>query len=194
MLPSSSQYSALIFPDMENVQSGQVASIVSALSHVVYDYHVPIITAGNFLTNDQNGTALPGNSYANMQALLDVTRVGSVRRTIRSPQIPRRLPITIRSSPATRPANSSAAPAVSSLGRRRATTPTRDTRPSTASRSRPRCSRISTFRAEPLSPAWCRRPPAAPTPCSRPRACSATATCCSTPSRTRCSAPRRACR
>ena len=45
-----SQYSALIFPDMENVQSGQVASIVSALSHVVYDYHVPIITAGNFLT------------------------------------------------------------------------------------------------------------------------------------------------
>ena len=72
-----SQYSALIFPDMENVQSGQVASIVSALSHVVYDYHVPIITAGNFLTNDQNGTALPGNSYANMQALLNVTSGGS---------------------------------------------------------------------------------------------------------------------
>src|SRR5712664_1141778 len=68
-----SQYSALIFPDMEDVQSGQVASIVSALSHVVYDYHVPIITAGNFLTNDQAGAPLPGNSYANMQALLNVT-------------------------------------------------------------------------------------------------------------------------
>jgi hypothetical protein len=71
-----SQYSALIFPDMENVQSGQVASIVSALSHVVYDYHVPIITAGNFLTNDQYGAPLPDNSYANMQALLNVTLDG----------------------------------------------------------------------------------------------------------------------
>ena len=68
-----SQYSALIFPDMEDVQSSQVSAITSALSHVVYDYHVPIITAGNFLTNDQTGAPLPGNSYANMQALLGVT-------------------------------------------------------------------------------------------------------------------------
>ena len=67
------QYSALIFPSMEDVQSSQVSSIVSALSHVVYDYHVPIITAGNFLTNDQTGAPLPGNSYANMQALLNAT-------------------------------------------------------------------------------------------------------------------------
>src|ERR1700724_2869565 len=52
-----SQYSALICPDMENVQSSQVSSIASALSHVVYDYHVPIITAGSFLTNDQAGAA-----------------------------------------------------------------------------------------------------------------------------------------
>ena len=71
-----SQYSALIFPDMENVQSSQVSSIVSALNQVVYDYHVPIITAGDFLTNDQTGAALPGNSYANMQTLLNVTQSG----------------------------------------------------------------------------------------------------------------------
>jgi hypothetical protein len=76
-----SQYSALIFPDMEDVQSGQVSAIVSALSHVVYDYHVPIITAGNFLTNDQTGAPLPGNSYANMQALLNVTLNGSATAT-----------------------------------------------------------------------------------------------------------------
>lgn len=68
-----SQYSALIFPSMENVQSSQVSAIVSALSHVVYDYHVPIITAGNFLTNSETGAPLPGNSYANMQSLLNVT-------------------------------------------------------------------------------------------------------------------------
>ncbi len=71
-----SQYSALIFPEMSNVQSSQVSSIVSALNHVVYDYHVPIITAGNFLTNDQTGAPLPGNSYANMQQLLNVTLNG----------------------------------------------------------------------------------------------------------------------
>src|ERR1700682_3721219 len=68
-----SQHSALIFRDMSNVQSSQVSSVVSPLSHVVYDYHVPIITAGSFLTNDQTGAPLPGNSYANMQALLNVT-------------------------------------------------------------------------------------------------------------------------
>ena len=62
---------------MEDVQSSQVRAIVSALNQVVYDYHVPIITAGNFLTNDQTGAPLPGNSYANMQALLNVTLGGS---------------------------------------------------------------------------------------------------------------------
>src|SRR5262249_59188710 len=35
-----SQYSALVFPDMQNVQSSQVSAIVSALSQVVYNYHV----------------------------------------------------------------------------------------------------------------------------------------------------------
>ena len=68
-----SQYSALIFPDFQNVQSGQVSAIANALHQVVYDYHVPIITAGNFMTNDQTGAPLPGNSYANMQDLLNLT-------------------------------------------------------------------------------------------------------------------------
>ncbi len=71
-----SQYSALIFPDMQNVQSGQVSAIVGALSQVVYNYHVPIITAGEFMTNDQTGAALPGNPYINMQTLLNLTQSG----------------------------------------------------------------------------------------------------------------------
>ena len=50
----------------------QVSAITTALHSVVYDYHVPIITAGNFMTNDQTGAALAGNSYANMNALLNV--------------------------------------------------------------------------------------------------------------------------
>jgi serralysin len=68
-----SQYSALIFPDFQDVQSSQASAIASALNTVVYQYHVPIIASGNFMTNDQTGAALPGNSYANMQSLLNVT-------------------------------------------------------------------------------------------------------------------------
>ena len=70
------QYSALIFPDMQNVQSSQVGAIVNSLSQVVYNYHVPIITAGEFLTNDETGAPLPGNPYINMQTLLNVTQSG----------------------------------------------------------------------------------------------------------------------
>ncbi|MBV8070973.1 MAG: hypothetical protein JO270_13780, partial [Acidobacteriaceae bacterium] len=68
------QYSALVFPDFQNVQSSQVSAIASALHQVVYDYHVPIITAGDFMTNDQSGNPLSGNSYANMQDLLNLTQ------------------------------------------------------------------------------------------------------------------------
>ena len=75
------QYSALIFPDFQDVQSSQVSAIASALYQVVYNYHVPIITAGNFMTNDQLGNALSGNSYANMQSLLNVTLGASATAT-----------------------------------------------------------------------------------------------------------------
>ena len=75
------QYSALIFPSFQDVQSSQASAIANALSQVVYDYHVPIITAGNFMTNDQLGNALPGNSYATMQSLLNVTPGASATAT-----------------------------------------------------------------------------------------------------------------
>ena len=71
-----SQYSALIFPDFQNVQSSQATAIANALYQVVYDYKVPIITAGDFMTDDQSGNPLPGNSYANMQSLLNLTSAG----------------------------------------------------------------------------------------------------------------------
>ena len=70
-----SQYSALIFPDFQDVQSSQVSAIANALHQVVYEYHVPIITAGDFMTNDQTGTPLPA-TFANMQDLLNLTSAG----------------------------------------------------------------------------------------------------------------------
>ena len=69
-------YDAIIFPSMPNVNAAQLPAIVTALHSAVYDYHISIITSGDFLTNDQTGAALPGNAYANMTALLDLTRSG----------------------------------------------------------------------------------------------------------------------
>ncbi len=77
-------YAALVFPDMQNVQSSQAAAITASLIQVVNNYHIPIITAGDFLTNDQTGAALPGNPYAAMQALLDLhpTAFGTATYTV----------------------------------------------------------------------------------------------------------------
>ena len=54
-------YDALIFPAMANVNTAQLPAIMSALTSAVYDYHIGIITSGDFLTNDQTGAALAGN-------------------------------------------------------------------------------------------------------------------------------------
>ncbi len=67
-------YSAIIFPAMPDVNTAQLPAIMSALTSAVYNYHIGIITAGDFLTNDQTGAPLPGNSYANMEALLGLAR------------------------------------------------------------------------------------------------------------------------
>jgi len=68
------QYKALIFPSMTDVNTAQLPAIMSTLTSAVYNYHIGIITAGDFLTNDQTGTPLSGNAYANMQLLLDLAR------------------------------------------------------------------------------------------------------------------------
>ena len=68
-----SQYSALIFPSFQDVQSSQASAIASALQEVVSTYHVPIITAGDFMTNDQTGAVLSSTPFADMQSILGVT-------------------------------------------------------------------------------------------------------------------------
>ncbi len=66
-------YDALIFPAMADVNTAQLPAIMSTLHSAVYDYHIGIITSGDFLTNDQAGAVLP-SGYGNMQALLGLTR------------------------------------------------------------------------------------------------------------------------
>ena len=69
-------YDALIFPSMTDVNTAQLPAIMSALTSAVYDYHISIITSGDFLTNDQTGAPLAGNPYVNMETLLGLNRVG----------------------------------------------------------------------------------------------------------------------
>ena len=67
-------YDAIIFPSMADVNTAQLPAIMSTLTSAVYNYHIGIITAGDFLTNDQTGAAL-ANPYANMETLLGLARV-----------------------------------------------------------------------------------------------------------------------
>jgi serralysin len=67
-------YDAIIFPSMADVNTAELPAIISTLTSAVYNYHIGIITAGDFLTNDQTGAPLPGNSYSNMETLLGLVR------------------------------------------------------------------------------------------------------------------------
>lgn len=69
-------YDAIVFPSFSHVPDGQLAAIESALKSAVYDYHVSLIAAGDFMTNDAAGNSLPGDSYARMKSLLGVTFEG----------------------------------------------------------------------------------------------------------------------
>ncbi|MCF3647686.1 polysaccharide deacetylase family protein [Planktothrix agardhii] len=68
-------YDSLVFPSFRNVPTSKLQAIENTLSDAVYDYKIGIVTAGDFLTNDENGNALPGDSYSRMRKLLDLTRV-----------------------------------------------------------------------------------------------------------------------
>ncbi|MFG6665243.1 hypothetical protein ACGYKB_18475 [Sulfitobacter sp. 916] len=69
------QYDALVFPSFANVRADQLDDIAQALE-LAAQSGTGIIAAGNFMTNDETGAALSGNSYARMQSLLGVTLDG----------------------------------------------------------------------------------------------------------------------
>jgi serralysin len=66
-------YDAIIFPAMADVNTADLPAIMSTLTSAVYNYHISLITAGDFLTNDQTGAPLP-SPYANMETLLGLAR------------------------------------------------------------------------------------------------------------------------
>ena len=74
-LAKLASYDTLIFPSFRNVPADKLTAIQDTLTTLVKNYHVGLITAGDFMTNDETGAALPGDSYARMKSLLGVSRV-----------------------------------------------------------------------------------------------------------------------
>ncbi len=68
-------YDALIFPYFAEIPNNILAAVHDTLFKAIYHYNIGIITAGDFLTNDENGTPLPGDSYRYMKQLLGIGRV-----------------------------------------------------------------------------------------------------------------------
>lgn len=68
-------YDSLIFPYMPAVADSAHSKIKQNLSLAVQHYNIGIITAGNFLTNKENGDSVAGDAYLSMRSLLGVTRI-----------------------------------------------------------------------------------------------------------------------
>jgi serralysin len=74
-LAKLANYDALVFPSFANVQASQLDAITNTLLQATRQFGIGLITAGNFMSNDETGAPLPGDSYARMKLLFDATRV-----------------------------------------------------------------------------------------------------------------------
>jgi Bacterial Ig domain len=69
-------YSALLIPSLQHVNTGNLAAIESALAQASSAYGIGLITAGEFMTNDETGAPLPGDPYSRMKNLLGLAYSG----------------------------------------------------------------------------------------------------------------------
>ena len=63
-------YDTLIFPSIRNVKQADLQEIQDTLTDAVYKYNIGIVTAGDFITNDETGATLHGDPYLRMKSLL----------------------------------------------------------------------------------------------------------------------------
>ena len=68
-------YDTIVFPAFRNVNLADYNDIHNTIELAVEQYHVGLIAAGDFMTNDENGGVLPGDAYARMKEFFDLTRV-----------------------------------------------------------------------------------------------------------------------
>lgn len=69
-------FDVLFLPYFANLPAAAMQEIQDTLIRAVYHYDIGLITAGNFLTNDEDGNAHPGDSYARMKNVLGLTLDG----------------------------------------------------------------------------------------------------------------------
>ncbi len=65
-------YDAIVFPSFQFVNAAQLPAIETNLRLLAQNYDTSLITAGNFMTADQNGALLAGDPYARMKMLFDL--------------------------------------------------------------------------------------------------------------------------
>ncbi|RVU83511.1 hypothetical protein EOL70_15855 [Leucothrix sargassi] len=67
-------YKTLVFPFAANIPAELLAAIEQNLTTAVNDFNVGIVTASNFLTNNETGDNLTDDAYIRMKSLLGLTR------------------------------------------------------------------------------------------------------------------------
>lgn len=70
-------YDAIIMPYFANIPQENLNAVAETLHEAVYRYNIGLITAGDFLTNDELNNALPGNPYERLNELFGVGIVAS---------------------------------------------------------------------------------------------------------------------
>jgi serralysin len=63
-------YDTLVFPSIRNVKQADLQQIQDTLTDAVYKYKIGIISAGDFMTNDETGAVHAGDPYYRMKTLL----------------------------------------------------------------------------------------------------------------------------
>ena len=75
------KYSALVFPYFPYVPAASLSTIESNLTQAATQYKIGIITAGDFMTNDESGNVLSSDPYSRMKSLLGISRVSGAGPT-----------------------------------------------------------------------------------------------------------------
>ena len=66
-------YDSIVFPGLSHVPAALLSDISNTLATASQEYGIGLVAMGNFLTNDETGAAIAGDSYARMKSLLGVT-------------------------------------------------------------------------------------------------------------------------
>jgi Ca2+-binding RTX toxin-like protein len=69
-------YDAIVFPSFQYVKSADAAAIENNLTLLAKNYNTSFITAGEFMTLNENGAALSGDPYSCMKTLFDLQLQG----------------------------------------------------------------------------------------------------------------------